>query len=266
MSIQIPLRGTLQFLDDSKICRWISTEKGELEITEAPTMNEHRFNPSFAQQAGKWVYAAGGKDKQGQALVSVERLDVINKKWTVLPAKMNTPRHSHSSCTLSNALYVFCGFAKEKHLDSIEVLKTNVPLKEQIWYQFPKFPSLQPKRNVSVGALNDCEIVLMGGYKNGSLQDDIHIFNSRTYECKKIELSEPFAFDCMKNQTQTTPGGDSIVSLVIAKDDQEHVIRYTKGDSKVQILQADFDKCLENRQPEQTRIDLIQAQKYVSLE
>ena len=64
-------------------------------------------------------------------MVSVEKLDVINKKWTVISAKMNTPRHSHSSCALSNSIYVFCGFGKgQKHLDSIEVLKTNVTLKE----------------------------------------------------------------------------------------------------------------------------------------
>ena len=60
----------------------------------------------------------------GSTLKNVDRYDSIRDIWESLP-KLNKRRHGHSSCTLSNTLYVLGG--NDSHvfyhvLDSIEKL------------------------------------------------------------------------------------------------------------------------------------------------
>ena len=52
---------------------------------------------------------------------------------------------------------------------------------------------------MAVAPLNSHEIVIMGGYKGGSLLNDVIIFAVRTDTCKKVVQGGSLKFDALTN-------------------------------------------------------------------
>ena len=52
---------------------------------------------------------------------------------------------------------------------------------------------------MGVAPLNGHEIVIMGGYKGGSLLNDVIIFDIRTNSCKKVVTAGNMKFDALTN-------------------------------------------------------------------
>lgn len=89
-----------------------------------------------------YLYVSGGQLNNGSGLChklrSVERLNLSLKKWEkVVP--MNVARSNHSSCSLDDSVYVFCGLGNEgwctPPMNSIEKLAISKAGSIEIWLQ-----------------------------------------------------------------------------------------------------------------------------------
>ena len=69
------------------------------------------------------IYKSGGCSfgQKCTAKSDCERYDLQLKRWFVAP-ELQVARESHSSCSLGNYVYVFCGLRGTRHLLSVEQL------------------------------------------------------------------------------------------------------------------------------------------------
>ena len=91
---------------------------------------------------------------------AVFRYDIMRNAWVIEPV-LNEARAFHSSCSLSEAVYVFCGCnASMRSLNSIEKLS----LHSGIWRLIQVANKvLSPRTHPAVAVLNASEIVILGG-------------------------------------------------------------------------------------------------------
>lgn len=84
---------------------------------------QRRSYPSLAVSKQKSViYVAGGTDA-ASVFSSVHAYDIEKDAWLESLPDMNTPRYSHSSCTLGSSLYVFLGLTSgSQFIKSVERL------------------------------------------------------------------------------------------------------------------------------------------------
>ena len=55
------------------------------------------------------VFASGGLGNHTfETLAAVERYDTSSDQWETMPS-LNVPRFRHASCSVGDAVYVFCG-------------------------------------------------------------------------------------------------------------------------------------------------------------
>ena len=74
---------------------------------EKPLQGRHY--PSFLNFKDRYLYISGGENKWATTYYdSVDRYDILANEWTSAP-KLNKKRAYHSSCTLEDFIYVFCG-------------------------------------------------------------------------------------------------------------------------------------------------------------
>jgi N-acetylneuraminic acid mutarotase len=107
---------------------------------------------------------------------------------------MNCARKGAASCTLGGAVYVFCGFGSDTMpMSSVEMLTDagSTPELLESW-KLIYIPEavLTPRWLPAVVALNDNEIVIMGGctYEDDEVENmgDVILFNVGTEEAQKI--------------------------------------------------------------------------------
>ena len=75
--------------------------------------------PSLANFKDQHLLVSGGMSNEYKCLQTMDIYDIKNDRWTTGPA-MQTPRIQHSSCVLSNFVYVFFGFYEKDTINKIE--------------------------------------------------------------------------------------------------------------------------------------------------
>ena len=95
---------------------------------------------------------------------------------------MNTPRRSHSGCSLNDSVYVFCGYNKTNEwLNSIERLNANYFVNagtDSQWIAITVASGMiKARSNPIVAPMGEREIVILGGSFKRYLADG-YIFNA----------------------------------------------------------------------------------------
>ena len=89
---------------------------------------------------------------------SVEYYDIITNTWTTNCPEINTARFGHSSCSLDNYIYTFCGRNGTGILNSIELIEANIENYSLIMSQWELIQfdveSFQPRFYALVAPLN----------------------------------------------------------------------------------------------------------------
>ena len=82
-----------------------------------------RSCPSLVNYSDKYLFITGGRNSKFpyENYNSVDYYKISNNTWTKAP-DLKIARESHSSCTLSDKIYVFCGIVSGDCIDSIESL------------------------------------------------------------------------------------------------------------------------------------------------
>ena len=138
----------------------------------------------------KFIFASGGERKDGEALRSVERFDIIGDFWAEMP-QMKVARYAHGSCTLATAVYVLCGWNGE-WLNSVEKLETLNLVAGWLLIQIPP-TSLTPRINQVVAALNSSQILIMGGMNREFLGDAL-TFDTQDDSVRMVIARAPYKF------------------------------------------------------------------------
>jgi len=129
-----------------------------------------------------WIYAIGGENNNGISK-SCEVYDAKENCWKKEPCLIE-PRCGHSSCFINDKIYVVGGW-NEKYLDSIE--KFDLFEKEwEIVKLSKKNNCLKPLQSAGLISLNDHEILIFGGYKEGEELSK----NSYVFDLKKLTVEK----------------------------------------------------------------------------
>jgi len=91
-----------------------------------------------------------------------------------------------------------------------------------------------PRRNPLVTALNDSEIVIMGGTDGENCLSDVLVYDIDKKECQKVADG---VFKFTSDNNQITLVGDKVVALVFDEDDTPCLIEWSKGEDQVTVLQ-----------------------------
>ena len=132
--------------------------------TKLPDMNVARsFYPSavaIRRGAGHRIYMFGGGDYGADLIDSCEFLDVGDDQWTLLEAKMTTPRACACAVLLDHTTIVICGGsacgAAAGGVSSCESLDLNT-------HTFSSFPDMLVPRFGHAGVLYSGTVVVIGG-------------------------------------------------------------------------------------------------------
>lgn len=117
----------------------------------------------------KFVYVTGGSYADDETLANCHRYDIVRNQWQEMK-QMRQARMRHSSCQLAGHIYVFCGMIELGNMvNSVEKLSIEADPNLQVskgWEQIAEanltaLPGLSMHMSV---ALNDFEIVMLGGY------------------------------------------------------------------------------------------------------
>ena len=64
---------------------------------------------ALATGGDRFVFVSGGLSNQSfETLNVVERYDTVENRWETMPG-LNVARFRHASCSMGDAVYVFCG-------------------------------------------------------------------------------------------------------------------------------------------------------------
>ena len=97
---------------------------GPIHKTVKPSPLMARYEPSIVNFSNEFVFVCGGYNNQVGYMDSVEKYDLADetKPWSIEVPRLKTARRRHSSCSLSDYIYVFCGENENGLLSSIERL------------------------------------------------------------------------------------------------------------------------------------------------
>jgi hypothetical protein len=92
------------------------------KVEQATPLASARARHTATALADGSVVVAGGIDRTGKAIASVERFDPASKAWRTLPS-MNTPRHSHTAILLGDGRLMVAGGANQdgEPIASVEI-------------------------------------------------------------------------------------------------------------------------------------------------
>lgn len=138
-------------------------DKETSEWTALPSMSTKRcLDPGVVVQevAGRHrVYVFGGYEGEGD-LDSCEYLDVGDDKWTLVEARMSTPRSGTAAVLLDHNTAVVCGGDEKKRLSSCESF-------DLVCHTFSPFPDMSESRCCHAAVLYNHSIVVIGGQDQG---------------------------------------------------------------------------------------------------
>ena len=82
----------------------------EITVEEKATPTTGRDRPSLVNFKNRFIFVSGGTNPQNwdQYYRSVEYYDIATDTWSAA-APLNKSRSYHSSCSLGDFIYVFCG-------------------------------------------------------------------------------------------------------------------------------------------------------------
>ena len=107
------------------------------------------------------IYLSGGCDNHNTAFIEVSVFDLKIGTWKSLPC-LNEARLFHSSCTIGQELYVFCGHDDgSRLLRSIEVLKLNRP--RALWQIINEIENLTERMAPLVCQVSQTDMLILGG-------------------------------------------------------------------------------------------------------
>ena len=135
--------------------------------TKLPSMNvERAFYPiavAIQRRAANRIYMFGGGIDDANKLDSCEFLDVGDDRWTLLEARMNTPRSCACAVLLDHTTIVICGgftSGADNGVSSCESLDLNT-------HTFSPFPDMLMPRFGHAGVHYNGTIVVIGGGGRG---------------------------------------------------------------------------------------------------
>lgn len=110
-------------------CRWLVEIDGAYELIQRSTMNKKRLGHSACAVGDFGIVVSGTKIDDAS---SCEYFDINKNTWTEI-ARLNQPRHYHSSCSFNGRqIYVFGGAIESgTYLSSIEMLDIGKILDEE---------------------------------------------------------------------------------------------------------------------------------------
>ena len=134
-----------------------------------------RSEPSLANQNDTHILIIGGKSPVTWDLLgSVDIYDVQNNIWQEGPV-LKEPRYMHSSCIVGD--YAYVAFGGDSNLECIKtferlnIVKLLNGSKNEQWVQLQIADAdqlLSPRAYVSMSALNENQLLIFGGYNDGS--------------------------------------------------------------------------------------------------
>ena len=95
-----------------------------VEVAKAPMLAARDY-PAFCNFNNVAIIVSGGRTSR-KLFTEVERYDIARDTWTPM-APLNEGRVLHSSCTLGNRVYVFCGVRdihEQNRITTVEVIST----------------------------------------------------------------------------------------------------------------------------------------------
>ena len=117
----------------------------------------------------------------------VDMFDIENDEWNLAP-NLNKKRAAHSSCSLENSIFVFCG-ATQAYMMSIEMLDAEGFINgEPVEWQLVQLNegSLSPRENPLVASLSDTELLILGGFDGRRYLNDGYILETNEMILDKV--------------------------------------------------------------------------------
>ena len=148
---------------------------------------------SVAKDSDKAVYITGGHNSNSITSAKTLKFDLISLQWKEDLPELNKARFYHGSCIAGGKLYVIGGEALGKiYIDSIEVLDL-APENKGAW-EIVKCDRLPARARPWVAPLSGTEVLVMGGWRSGCLQDSYMLQDH--CELKALAKSE-IKFQCL---------------------------------------------------------------------
>ena len=172
-------------------------------------------------------------------LASVDRYDIRENTWSKSPP-LRKPRSCHSSCTLNDRIFVFCGIAmnftefKREIDNSIEFFNARAHVNglhaqwETILVPEDSAWDLSCRIAPLVSPLNSTQIAILGGSQdtNGTVPlGDVHIFDTETISVQE-EITTDYKFHAYGNLSVTT-APNQIEILVMDVSEKFHLVSVT---------------------------------------
>ena len=86
-----------------------------------------------------------------------------------------------------------------------------------------------PRIELAVVALNSFEIAILGGHNGKTCLRSIYLFNTRSFECKKINQNESHMFSAPGNQTVLVTDNEVAVAAICKDRMPSRIIKFSKG-------------------------------------
>ena len=86
-----------------------------------------------------------------------------------------------------------------------------------------------------MAALNEVEVLVLGGYDSNQLVGDAVIFDTETEQCHKVAVDASFEFYAFGNQCMVAQS-NQMIALVKNNRDIPQIVRYTRGESSVEVV------------------------------
>ena len=168
----------------------------EFKCVEKAPMLYDRFCHSATSYGGDQIIVAGACEECDDGFYKAEKYSVSENKWTELP-DLNEGRFYHASCTLKDDVYIFCGKGRDyksgrtvTFLRTIERLymgsnssNTPIPRWQYMHLKFPVESSPYGIYGITLQAVNDHEILIMGSYgypRETREKKDVFVYNVDT--------------------------------------------------------------------------------------
>ena len=234
-NLQVELREETKILDPARSSFGAVEHRGKIYIAGGHQGPEHTYPPEsfmkrmeiFDEKTKTWsraadlnlarhgfqiiahkgfIYAFGGftysaKHRPGWKSVDlIERYDIANNVWEVLPVKLTRPRSSNVVAKVGNQVYIIGGWNSTPKHDGdlegrfhreIDVFDLETETLSESPYRLP-----DPLRRAFTGVVVEDEILLLGGISEGSSHfdwiDRVTSLNTKTGEWKEYPRL-PFA-------------------------------------------------------------------------
>ena len=148
-------------------------------LDKADMLEERNLCQAICLFKDSFIFVSGGYNMR-----SVERYDIGNDKWELMP-DLTEERWYHASVVQGGTVYVLCGFNGSCDLDDLESLDTAQLASGGARWQRIRIATavLTPREQPVAASLNDREIVILGGAHDGYYLDDVVIVDAKELIC-----------------------------------------------------------------------------------